>query len=354
MSAETYEWLNQNILIGFTDKRGQAWWYKKSLEGAEPNHYPMAIPVEDVLRRLFNWEAVESPIFYQVPSADGGELEFRCDDSRKLIYRSDNFAPLGSFKESYQGHSYKEWLLDTVSLILDDSLSIGSAGLLRNGAQAFVQVEVPDSIVTPEGVEFRPNLLACTSFDGTLASTFKRTITNVVCDNTMAAGLGEAGQSYKVKHSKYSSAKLTDAREALEIVHSMADDFAAEVAQLTNIEVSDKVWGKFLDALCPVPEEEGRGQTQAENKRADISSLWNGDPRVLPWKNTAYGVIQAVSTFEQHKAIVRGHDGTEEGKSALRAMRNTEKMVKGTYDELDRSTHEMLMALLPKKVAVAA
>ena len=46
--------------------------------------------------------------------------------------------------------------------ILDDDLSISSAGLLRGGAVAWVEVSVPESITTPEGVVFRPNLLATT------------------------------------------------------------------------------------------------------------------------------------------------------------------------------------------------
>ena len=55
MSAETFESLNKNILVGFTDPqygRGNAWHYRADLQGDEPNHYPHAIPVDDVLRRL--------------------------------------------------------------------------------------------------------------------------------------------------------------------------------------------------------------------------------------------------------------------------------------------------------------
>jgi len=55
-----------------------------------------------------------------------------------------------------------------VRFALDDNLSISSAGLLRNRV-AWVEVSVPDNITTPEGVVFRPNPLATTSFDGSLA-----------------------------------------------------------------------------------------------------------------------------------------------------------------------------------------
>src|SRR4051812_36581484 len=111
-------------------------------------------------------------------------------------------------------HQCDEWLLTTVANILDDDLTISSAGLLREGAIAWVEVSVPESITTPEGDTFRPNLLATTSFDGSIATTFKRTVTDTVCDNTREIALAEHGQQYEVKHSKYSRARLADARAA--------------------------------------------------------------------------------------------------------------------------------------------
>jgi hypothetical protein len=62
MSRESLEWLNRNTLIGFTDERSKAWHYRASEQGSEPNHYPGAIPVADVKRRLFSWQALELPI----------------------------------------------------------------------------------------------------------------------------------------------------------------------------------------------------------------------------------------------------------------------------------------------------
>ena len=150
---------------------------------------------------------------------------------RQAIARSDDDAGavLGLFKDGYQMHQYDQWLLTTVADILDDSLSISSAGLLKQGAIAWVEVSVPETITTPEGFDFRPNLLATTSFDGSIATTFKRTVTATVCDNTRELALAEHGQDYKVKHSRYSTAKLGEARQALAMVHTLADDFAAEV-----------------------------------------------------------------------------------------------------------------------------
>ena len=180
---------------------------------------------------------------------------------------------MGIFALGYERHQYGEWLLGTVANILDDDLSISSAGLLRGGAIAWVEVSVPESITTPEGVEFRPNLLATTSFDGSTATTFKRTVTDVVCDNTRETALAEPGQEFKVKHSRYSVARLGEAREALAIVHTLADEFAAEVAQLCATPVTAgpvAAVPRPEPSLAPTPTGSrltGRSLTMADTKR---------------------------------------------------------------------------------------
>ncbi|WP_197048395.1 DUF932 domain-containing protein [Streptosporangium roseum] len=89
---------------------------------------------------------------------------------RQAILRSDSGHVMGIFSGSYEPPPYAEWLIGTIARLLDD-LSIGSAGLLRGGAVAWVSVEVPENITAPEGVEFRPHLFGATSFDGSLATT---------------------------------------------------------------------------------------------------------------------------------------------------------------------------------------
>ena len=334
MSRETMLWLNTNSLIGYTDERGNAWHYRQELQGIESNHYSGAVPVEDVLRRLFNFEVVDTPLYIR---KDNGE--FVVVEDRKAMMRDDNFDVLGVFKGGYAGHQYQEWLLENVATILDDELGIGSAGLLRRGAQAWVSVEVPDNIETPEGVEFRPNLFATTSFDGSLATTLKRVITRVVCDNTSEAALGEDGQEFKVKHTKYSGYRIKDAREALQIVHTMADDFAAEVAKLTAIKVSNEDFQRHLQVMVPINDELSKiGITKGENKRAELINLYHNDQRVAPWKGTAYGVQQAYNTWRQHNATVR--------KGVPRVIRNMENLLTGKTGVEDRNVLETLTKVL--------
>lgn len=348
MSRETAEWLNHNVLVGFTEKRGtNAWHYRADLQGDEPNHYPGAIPVEDVKRRLFGWRPVSVPLggnlgeLLDTPTDDNGTHApaWKEYDTHQLIVRSDTAALLGVFKSSYEIHEYDEWLLNKVATLLDADLAVGSAGLLKNGAQAWVSIEVPETLSTPEGVDYRPNLLACTSVDGSLSTTYKRVVTLTVCDNTMAAALGETGTTVKIKHSRHSNLRVSEVRDALEIMHTTADQFAAEVQRLTRIDVSDKAWSAFLDETVPVPEGKGSGVTLAENKRATLTKLWNSDLRVTPWRGTAWGVHQAVNTYAHHEGIVR---------NVTRAERNMDRALGSGLVKLGDETAAALGRVLAK------
>jgi len=324
MSRETIQWLNENTLIGFSDQRGKAWHYRQGSD----NHYPGPVPVGDVQRRLFAWE----PVVVDHPCPCG------CGDTSRIVSRSDTHHRFGTFTTGYQPHNYNEWLLGAVSNILGDTLAIGSAGLLRNGAIAWVQVEVPETVDAGNGVLYRPNLLATTSLDGSVATTYKRTVTSVVCDNTLSVGLSEKGDVFKLRHTRNSVLKIGEAREALKIIHETAANFEQQVKDLLNTPVSDKEWSAFLDAMVPVPEEKGRGRTMAENKREDLTEMWNSDIRVAPWQNTAWGVLAATNTYNHHKRTVKA--------AAHRSERNMELAIKGKLADEDQRTLETLGKIL--------
>jgi len=339
MSQETSTWLNTNTLIGFTAVRGNAWHYRASAQGAESNHYTGAIPVADVHRRLFHWTHAEADVSATYLGA--GEFHTLTAPDRKAIVRpAGTFGPndqgeiLGLFKSGFQVHPFGEWLVENVATILDDGLSIGSAGLLKGGAVAWVQCEMPETISTPEGVEFRPFLTAATAVDGSLSSTYQTGAQVVVCDNTLAAALGErGGQRVKIKHSRNSLGRIGEVREALGIVYEAADTFAASVKALCETTVTDRQWAAFLDAHAPMPAEGAakttRAKTLAEDKRAELTRLWNHDLRVAPWTGTAFGVVQAVNTYTHHIQTVRG---------ATRADRNALNTVQGKWQALDVDT----------------
>lgn len=335
MSRETIEWLNTNILRGFTDKRGHAWHYTASAQGVEPNHYPDAIPVEDLYRRLFGWEAQARALYSE--DALGQKTIV---PGHVAWCRSDTGAVLGIHSDGYKGHQYAEWCVKSVETVLDSGLSIASAGLLSGGAVAWVQVEMPENVETPEGVTFRPFLMATTSFDGSIANTMQRGFTDVVCDNTRAQFLAERGETYRVKHTRHSALDITKARSDLGVLYGMADAFSQDIARLCAIDITDAEWSRFVEAHVPIKDETSkRSVTMSTKVREGLAKMWNTDTRVTPWRGTAWGAIQAVNTYAHHESIVR---------NVGRVERNMMRVVEGKAAEGDRTAVATLASVLPE------
>lgn len=335
MSKETLQHLNNNVLVGYTDKRGNAWHYKADEQGDEPNHYAGAIPIDDVKRRLFDWQGIEGTITATALTDDG--VITTVSETDKAIMRSDTGDILGIFKQGYSVHQYADWLVDNVEIVLGAQLQIGSAGLLKGGAQAWVQIEMPETLTGAEGVEYRPFLTAATSMDGSLATTYLTGAQVVVCDNTLSAALGGADAKVRLKHTRNSADKSEQIREGLGLVEAVAANFEAQLTDLTSQYVPESKWQEFVQAYAyVVPGSTERMRNAQLRKQGELNSLWQQDPRVAPWKNNAYGVVAAVNTYEHHVKNVKG---------VSRAERNASRVVMGGHDKLDRGTLALLATI---------
>jgi phage/plasmid-like protein (TIGR03299 family) len=337
MSQETLAWLQENTRIGFTAKRGAAWHAARGADGEYRNHFEGPVPLEEVTG-LMSYELVEAEITATALTQDG--VISTVDPDRKAIMRADNGVLFGIFsKRGYRIHEPQKWCVDTVSSILDTSssdLNIGSAGLLKQGAQAFVQFELADTFESIEGVKHRPFLTAATSHDGSLATTYITGTTVVVCDNTLSLALSRAEGKFKVRHSTNSLNKIGEVRASLDLVVEEAGDaFDAEVRELMAQSVSQDKWKRFVKAYVnPSGKElEGRGLTMAETKEAALNRLWNYDERVAPWRGNAFGVVSAVNTYVHHEQNVKG---------VGRVERNMSRMILGEFDKIDSSTLKLL------------
>jgi len=158
----------------------------------------------------------------------------------------------------------------------------------------------------------------------------------VVCDNTLSAALNSTDASrLKIRHSRNSLNKLGKVRDALGIVHQIAETFTAQLEQLTNQLVTEHQWIRFVAAYCRTDDAKAskRALTCRAEQAEQLNRLWTSDQRVTPWRGTAYGVLAAANTYAHHYAPVRG---------ATRAERNTERLVTGKVYDLDHHTLQVL------------
>jgi phage/plasmid-like protein (TIGR03299 family) len=301
MSMKTQAWLDNNVLVGFTKKRGNAWHWRQGTV----NHFDDAIPIDVVRRRLFDWDPIKVETAYQ----KYGEW---VNSGEHVYLRDDNRQKLCATTDTHKAHGYSEWLIQNVANVLDDTVQIGSAGLLKGGNIAWVQIEMPESYVI-DGVEYRPTILGSTSINGSMASGYKLANTIVVCDNTLTGALQEHGPVYKVRHTKDSKFVVLDAREKIGItLEKQADAFGAEIHAMTSERVGPQTFQRFLDVVNPIPDDEDtpgekRAKTLAQNKRDKLLTMWIEDPRVQPWKGTTWGVLQLMNTYQTHERMFKGN-----------------------------------------------
>ena len=337
MSTETSNWLNNNILVGFTEKNGRPWWFHEDRQPEELTVYPGAIPSEDVKRRIFNWEAQERPIY--IGGANGEMLEV---DNRKAIVHGNSNRLFQVARNEYQIHQYQEFLFQKVKDILDDGeLHVGSAGLLRRGAGAFMTVEPSESLISQCGLELKPRLLAATSHDSKLATTYMMVGTIVVCDNTLAAALAENSPKYKARHTKKSKIRLEEIRQTLGLeIATSGDELVRFIDSLADTTVSESQWQQILEQLVPIPTNPlNRVAARLENKRNQLNTLWTSDYRCAPWTGSALGVLQAFNTYRLH---IAGEASDKENEPEKRFDRNMTNLISG---EALRKDKEILAAI---------
>lgn len=337
MSAETIDWLENNSLIGHTAERGNAWHWR---EGAT-NHFPGAVPRERVLQ-LFGYPMAEGAAAAIVPVIDenGVDTKVFLAPQFKGIVRLDTGEVFEFFKQTYEMHDPTEWCLENLEKLLDGGLDIGSAIVLKGGAIAAMQVEMPETRIASGGrgaepVKHRPYLTGATSFNGSMATTYLVGSKIWVCDNTLAMAMNEGGAlSQKYRHRKTNIDRVLEARENLGlVVEQVGDEVDAEIKRLTEQYVTDQKFYEIVDAFTGFSKaKEGRGKTIATQRTAALVGLWHGDERVAPWKNSAWGTLAAFNTAKHH---IFGADKT-------RIQRNEMDTITGKFAEFDANILRLL------------
>lgn len=298
--------------------------------------FPGAVPVEAV-ERMFAWQAVEVPV---QANFMGETVEI---PGKKALLRVPGGVVLGVPSAKYAPHQYQNSLLGGVRKILGEGLAIDGAGMTGYGAKAWVSVSLADTVCTPEGVEFLPRLFAIGSHDSTIASTYKRGQLLMICNNMLGSlhrdhtARNNGFAEVKIRHTANSVLHLESAQEALGILAQVEDDFAAQVRELCQQEITRKQFDALVEELVPMPAQGGRGKTMATNRQEGLTAMYLNDSRCAQWQGTAWGAVQAVNTYERWEASVRGAERTE---------RNMERDMTDFWDKLDSNTLSTLNRVL--------
>ena len=201
MSKETLEHLNTNTLIGNTDAPRHRLALPGRAAGRASPTTTRPDPGRRRQRRLFDWQAESRRIAVEVPADVDTMTHLDRDRTSRCAGRSSrtgrrSAAPtpttvMGIFAAGYAMHQYDEWLLDhgrrTSSTTTCRSAPPGCCAAARSpGSRSRSRSRSPP----PKEWRSGPTCWPPPRFDGSIATTFKRTVTDVVCDNTREAAPG--------------------------------------------------------------------------------------------------------------------------------------------------------------------
>lgn len=334
-----------NTLVSKAAQDGRESWWSDGSQEAIDSHYDGFIPQADVENKLLSWEPLTAPVQATVQvddmelatgmDSDGNPIRTINIDNKLAIIRSDTMEVIGVNGDKFVIHDYSNLVNDTVNHLTGETLGIVSAGLLRNGGQMWLQVA--HEMTTRDdmtGIDFKSYIGVHSSLDGSIATQFGIETVLAVCENTVRLARGSATNTFKRKHTVNSSFTISDVSEAMGLIERKDEAFVSELHYLAEMEVTDKQLELFLDQWAPLPDENGRGRTRAENKRDKFLDLYRNNDMCSDWQGTGFGVLQTANTFEHYLSEIRGGD---------RAQRIREQILSGKMGEKDMSAHKMLL-----------
>ena len=384
MSRETRETLNRFVLVGDCANRPAAWHIDPELrrrKGWADNHFDGFIPMEEVISRLFDWEANSVPkanlipcdkkdanffgpqgqpfrvsvtgAWRKKPGTDGDDMnDYEYHGLEQGIVRSDTHAHLATHGSGYKIHDYKEFLLNLqMKVIGQQNLSIMGAGLLKNGLQAYVQVALPETVHdSSTGLAFIPFMMVATSLDGSMPTTASRQALRVVCDNTRDCALGEAarnGTIFTMKHTARSVdfEKIKEIQSAMGLLVKSAEELIAEERALQAISVTRRQVIKVMDIIMPMPSMKDDPTPQkigrAKTRRELFLHTYFRDPMCADFAGTAAGLLHTANTFWTHYRQLNGDD-------TYRYQKNIDAVIRGTVSKFDQQVVAAMADVLNK------
>jgi phage/plasmid-like protein (TIGR03299 family) len=164
------------------------------------NQLPANQPIEVWQKQAgMDWQINETPVLFNV--SDEGGLHVKAHADSKVLFRSDNHAPLSVVSKRYKVVQPHDVLDFYRSLTEAGGFHLETAGVLKEGRKLWALAKTGQETTLRGGDKVGAYLLLATSCDGTLCTTAQFTSVRVVCNNTLAMAVGNSSGAIKVPHS---------------------------------------------------------------------------------------------------------------------------------------------------------
>lgn len=256
-------------------------------------------PIETwVVEAGLNWTIESAPVTYVA----GGKTH--TIPKRRALHRSDT----GLYLSTMSTHRYNvvqprdilEFYRDLIGV--DGGFQLETAGCIDDGKKIWALAKHQKDINVGKDI-VKPYLMLATSCDGTLQTTGMFTTVRVVCNNTLQMSLSaDAQTAIKVPHTR--SFNAVEVKEQLGLVHELERDFAAEMEALCSRTVSDKEAREVFQEVYLRRDDKNNivNELFVELTSEKLMAILKQGPgaELETAKSTAWGVLNAVTHFEDH------------------------------------------------------
>jgi phage/plasmid-like protein (TIGR03299 family) len=288
------------------------------------------------LAKLDNWKVDVTPLHVTYPDGQVEEVP-----GRFATVRTDTNKLLGVVGDRYEIVQNEELFEFADALVDTGDAHYESAGSLRDNKVVFLTMELERPVKVAD-VDFKPFLNVTSSHDGSFAFRAGVSPTVIVCMNTLRLAIDGAAHEYTIKHTMNVADRIAQAREALRISFDYYDGFDAEIVKLIDTDVTNRKFESIMRDLFPEGTTEIQGRN-AQEKREAIRVVYKTDPSSAPWQGSAWGVLNAVNTWEMWGADIRKTDSVSENPLTARLERTATKFLRGTEAPLTQQVHKLLV-----------
>ena len=241
-----------------------------------------------------NWKVESKPIY---------DSNNHIIPGYKANTRNTDMRVLGIVTDKYKIVQNDE-AFDFTDSLVNEGMTYETAGALNNGKKIWLLGKMPSTKILSETIE--PYICFVNTHDGTGAIKICMTPVRVVCNNTLNFALQNAKRMWSTKHMGNINAKLIEARNTLGLVNDYMDSLSSECDYLASKTLTKDDLLKVFDSIYTIDfsKDSARKIKNINDIKDSLVSCLNA-PDVIPFQNTAYGAMMAITDYADHSIPFR-------------------------------------------------
>ena len=311
---------------------------------------PEGLSIQEALEfaHMANWDVRKQPDRRIVEEADGSTTVVTLPNSHTVV-RTNPFTgetePLGSV-----GNRWTPFQNESVAGLLatvagESGASLTNALVLDGGRKTGLVMTLPEGMtftspLTGQKDVTSLNMVFFNSHNGCGSLSAVLTPIRLFCANQQRMAESTAQSRFILRHTGEEQVRMQQLSVLLQESFSYHDEFERQIQAMIDRSLDEELARIELERLFHAKDQDlTERQRELRMQTVDtVFDLYMGSPTVAPFRNTAYGVYNAITEYTDHVARVTVPDGGSE--SQVRALRTLES---GGLDELKQRAFSLLV-----------